>query len=199
MPTAGQILLRCTLAALVLSSRGTNAQVGGSNPTPPPPPPLNITAISAASNASTLECWQFGPLAVVSAPGVSGAAPLLLLGGAASSVSYTVFPANTTGGPHNAPRLQLVVFLSGLARITLPSSSAGGNGTAASFVVRGGRNGIIVAADTRDVSGPGHTTDYPGDEPTVVLQMPIAAGRLGFGRYSVLHEGPCTEEEMSGL
>ncbi|KAL8357249.1 hypothetical protein RB598_002200 [Gaeumannomyces tritici] len=123
----------------------------------------------------------------------------LLLGGAASGVSYTVFPANITGRPHNAPRLQLVVFLSGLARITLPSSSADGNDTAASFDVRGGRNGIIVAADTRDVSGLGHTTDYPGDEPTVVLQMPIAAGRLGFGRYSVLHEGPRTEEEMSGL
>ncbi|KAL8326659.1 hypothetical protein RB597_003121 [Gaeumannomyces tritici] len=161
---------------------------GGSNPTPPPP--LNITAISAASNASTLECWQFGPLPAASAPGVSGAAALLLLGGAASSVSYTVLP--------DAPRLQLVVFLWGLARITLPSSSADGNDTAASFDVRGGRNGIIVAADTRDVSGLGHTTDYPGDEPTVVLQMPIATGRLGFGRYSVLHEGPCTEE-MSGL
>ncbi|KAL8367139.1 hypothetical protein RB595_008898 [Gaeumannomyces hyphopodioides] len=194
MPSAGRISLRCAVAALAFSSRGINAQAGGSNPTPA----LNITAISAASNASTLECWQFGPLAAVSAPGVSGASALLL-GGAASSVSYTVFPANTTGGPHHAPRLQLVVFLSGLARITLPSSSGGGNGTATSFDVRGGRNGIIVAADTRDVSGLGHTTDYPGDEPTVVLQMPIAAGRPGFGRYSVLHEGPCTEEEMSGL
>lgn len=196
MRSAGGLLPRWAaglLVALALcsQSQGVDAQATNTRP----PPPLNITAIVGVSNLSVLQCWQFGPLTSVSAPGVTGASALLL-GGAASQLSYTVFPPKTTGGLHHSPRLQFVVFLSGMARIKLPSDG-GGNGT--TFDVKGGRNGLIVAADTRDVSGLGHSTDYPGNEPTTVLQLPIAAGRFGFGRYSVLHQGACTEAEMSGL
>lgn len=172
---------------------GTNAQASPPSPSAASaPPPFNITAISAMANASIFECWQFGPFAAAPAPGVTGASALRL--GRATDLSYTVFPANTTGGLHHAPRVQFVVFMSGLARVTLPSP------TGDTLAIRGGgRNSVIVAADTADVSGLGHRTDYPSGAATAVLQVPLLAGRLGMARHAVLHQGPCTEKEMSGF
>ncbi|KAI6626569.1 hypothetical protein MCOR07_002407 [Pyricularia oryzae] len=154
-------------------------------------PPLNVTAISASGGDSTFECWQFGPFTSVTAPGVNDASALLLTT-AATQVNYAMFPAGSTGGLHRSPRLQFVVFMTGRARITLPN----GNGT---YEINGGGRGcMIVSADTSDVSRVGHTTDYPGDTPTGVMQVPITNGRQGLGRYRVLHQGTCTEEELGG-
>lgn len=66
---------------------------------------LNITALSAAYNASTLECWQMAtPFAVSTQPGTVGSAQLQL--GNASSISYSVLPALFDAGVHNAPANQ---------------------------------------------------------------------------------------------
>lgn len=63
--------------------------------------------------------------------------------------------------------------------------------------IHGGKYGLIVAADTRDVSVLGHRTEYPSAADTVALQVPIAEGSTF--DYRLLHRGACTEVEMSGL
>lgn len=69
------------------------------------PPYLNITAISAADDASILECWELAsPFETSSEPGVAGAAFAQLGDGAAAS--YAIIPADFDGGMHNAPVVQ---------------------------------------------------------------------------------------------
>lgn len=80
-----------------------------------------------------------------------------------------------------------VIFLSGLAHITLP------NCTEEVFVL-GGKGGMIVAVDTADVSEEGHSTKYPGDEQTVAVQVPFPDGV--FPPHRVLYGGPCRANKV---
>lgn len=80
-----------------------------------------------------------------------------------------------------------VVFLSGLAHLTLPNSTT-------EAWVEGGKNGAILALDTADVSALGHYTTYPSQEQTTALQIPL--GERGVPGHRVLHEGPCQGEEL---
>lgn len=79
-----------------------------------------------------------------------------------------------------------VWFTSGTAVISLPIS----NDTA---TVKGGPNGLILAADTASVSALGHTTKYPSKERTVTLVLPLANNTLPV--HTVLHAGACTEAD----
>lgn len=66
---------------------------------------LNITALGAANNASTLECWQMDtPFAISTQQGTAGSAQLQL--GNTSTISYSVLPAQFDAGVHNAPANQ---------------------------------------------------------------------------------------------
>lgn len=66
---------------------------------------LNITALGAANNASTLECWQIDtPFAISTQQGTAGSAQLQL--GNTSTISYSVLPAQFDAGVHNAPANQ---------------------------------------------------------------------------------------------
>lgn len=66
---------------------------------------LNITALGAANNASTLECWQMDtPFTISTQQGTSGSAQLGL--GNVSTISYSVLPADFDAGVHNAPANQ---------------------------------------------------------------------------------------------
>lgn len=81
-----------------------------------------------------------------------------------------------------------VIFISGLAHITLPNSTA-------EAYVTGGRNGAILALDTADVSKLGHITTYPSKEPTVAIEVPL--GEEGVPAHRVLYKGPCKDAELS--
>lgn len=83
--------------------------------------------------------------------------------------------------------LRWVVFLSGLAHITLPNSTA-------EAYIPGGKNGAILALDTADVSSLGHITKYPSQESTVALQIPLGQG--GIPGHAVLHDGACKGVEL---
>lgn len=131
-----------------------------------------------------------------------------LVGG---NASFSILPARFDGGLHNAPALQYVssfffffflfsssgamanyvhrwvIFLSGLAHITLPHSNA-------EAWVNGGKNGAILALDTAAVSAEGHYTRYPSDEETVALQVPV--GEKEMPGHRVLHEGACKRSEV---
>ena len=74
---------------------------------------------------------------------------------------------------------RLFVLLSGLAHITLPSSSD-------EAWVMEGINGLLVAAD---MDGTGHYTTYPSDKETVALQIPFHDGVVPSHR--VMKPGPC--------
>ncbi|KAM5439821.1 hypothetical protein MferCBS31731_004231 [Microsporum ferrugineum] len=155
---------------------------------PPPKAPmtLNITALTAEKGQSTLECWSLERTFDVSdEPGTKGAA-ILPLDGLMGDAKYSVLPPKFDGGLHNAPTVQWVVFVSGLAHITLP------NRTEEAWV-RGGVNGAIIAADTADVSEKGHSTVYPSNVQTVSWQIPLRGGVLP--KHRVLHRGACKQDE----
>ncbi|RDA94576.1 hypothetical protein CP533_2451 [Ophiocordyceps camponoti-saundersi (nom. inval.)] len=128
------------------------------------PTSLNLTALSASMGKSTIECWQIGPFVSSNRTGTTGSPSLFL--GEVVNATYTVIPPNFDGGLHNAPAFQFVYFASGSARISLP------NGTQEA-TVRGGTRGLIIAADTADVSTLGHRTQYLSGDKTVSMQIPI--------------------------
>ncbi|KAI4119295.1 MAG: hypothetical protein LQ345_000764 [Seirophora villosa] len=184
---------------------------------PPPvltPQPLNITTLTGnAARESIFECWSVSDLRVSTVPGIQGALVGSLAPG--SALNYFNIPAKFDGGLHNAPVIQLkgekkkkkkaearyanfanqitkknrwVYFTSGLAVISLPASNA------KATTIRGGANGLILAADIANVSTQGHTTVYPGKTQTVGLTIPLVGNRVP--EHTVLHPGPCTKRDQ---
>jgi hypothetical protein len=95
------------LAALVLSSHTANAQPPTSSvasASPLVPPALNLTAISASSGNSALECWALPGFVASAQAGTVGALNLLL--GDLVNATYTVIPPRFNGGLHKAPAPQ---------------------------------------------------------------------------------------------
>ena len=80
-----------------------------------------------------------------------------------------------------------MIFLSGLAHITFPNSTEEAS-------IQGGKYGTILALDTASVSN-GHITNYPMDEVTTVLQIPLKDGEIP--AHVKLHSGACTPREQN--
>ncbi|KAL8753728.1 MAG: hypothetical protein Q9184_005335 [Pyrenodesmia sp. 2 TL-2023] len=134
------------------------------------PDHLIVTAISAKDGVSTIERWQLAsPFQTSSEAGISGVSLAQL--GQAGNASYAVIPPHFEGGLHNAPAVQYVAFLAGEAIITVPE-------TGQSVRIKGGKDGLIIAADTVDVSRKGHDTRYPSEEETVAVVIPVADGKV---------------------
>lgn len=70
-----------------------------------------------------------------------------------------------------------MIFLTGLAHITLPASGA------EAYILGSSANNLLIAADT---TGSGHYTAYPSDEQTAALQVPVVGGSGGLPAYEVL-------------
>ncbi|KAF5122512.1 hypothetical protein E5D57_012993 [Metarhizium anisopliae] len=152
-------------------------------------PYLNLTALTAADGESTLECWQLAnPFRQSTESGITGSLQLSL--GELANATYSVIPARFDGGFHHAPAFQYVLFMSGLVHISLYRGRD-------EAWIQGGKYGLIVAADTADRTAHGHLTRYPGAADTVAVSLPIR-DRDGF-KYSVLHGGSCTQDEMVGI
>lgn len=83
--------------------------------------------------------------------------------------------------------LRYVIFLSGLANITLPHHSQ-------YATLQGGAGGVIFAADT---TGDGHITTYPGNTTTVAIQVPVGGGVAP--NHTVLYEGGCRARDVKIL
>ncbi|KAI9747943.1 MAG: hypothetical protein M1815_003737 [Lichina confinis] len=148
-------------------------------------PNLKITAISASNNVSTLQCWEIQtPFKTSDTPGTDGVAALAL--GEIGKAQYIVLPAGFDGGLHVAPANQWVYFTAGLAHVTLYAGD-----DEAWFT--GGRNGLLFAADTADVSELGHYTNYPSKEETIAITIPTEDGLPP--PYEVVNEGPCVGQD----
>lgn len=59
--------------------------------------------------------------------------------------------------------------------------------TGQSATIKGGKDGLIIVADTKDVSRLGHVTTYPTGEETTALQIPFADGKVP--EHVVLEDG----------
>lgn len=104
---------------------------------------------------------------------------------------YTILASTVHETDHGWEKNRWVAFISGLAYISLPH-----NMSEASAHVSGGAFGLIFAGDTAADSDTGHRTEYPGITETVLLQVPTCDG--GVPAHTVLHEGPCTAQEITG-
>lgn len=79
----------------------------------------------------------------------------------------------------------------------MPSPAVGGGAEVAppeqrvAYVVPGTlASSVVIAADLRSVSTlRGHFTEFPSDEPTVLVQVPFEGDVPP--RHSVLHDGAC--------
>ncbi|RAL03992.1 uncharacterized protein BO80DRAFT_400106 [Aspergillus ibericus CBS 121593] len=173
------VLFTTLLAATSAAAASTNTTTSSF------PSTLNITTITAHNNQSALECWALDPGYTTSAQaGVSGTA-MLPLGPITGNATNILIPGNYDGGRHNAPTIQWVIFLSGVAHITLPNS------TDEAWVI-GGRNGAILALDTAEVSTQGHYTVYPTEESTLVWEVPL----VEVPGHRVLYKRACGGAEV---
>jgi len=76
------------------------------------------------------------------------------------------------------------MFLTGLAHITLPS------GKNEVYIKGGIKQGLVIDTDVAANSRDGHTTAYPSDKETILMQIPIKDGIIP--PHKVIHDGPCT-------
>jgi len=165
---------------------------------------FNITAISAANNASRLECWQLD-----AAPVIGRGAVNFDLGNFTNSFVGIIPPNTTTGTIGNAATVQYVsrllpfciasrhanlgpcdrysLVMAGLVHITTPHSGLPDELNEA--WISGGRYGWLIAADLAELAAQGHITTFPGLQRTIIAQFPVADNTPP--AHSVLHEGPC--------
>lgn len=104
-----------------------------------------------------------------------------------SSPSTSVRPSSPSTNSRRgvADPCRYVVFLSGLAEVSVPGSGSSG------FVL-GGADGILFAADTQALSPHGHVTKYLAK--TVALEIPTLHGKIP--AHKVLHAGGCTGQDL---
>ncbi|KAF2100232.1 hypothetical protein NA57DRAFT_73842 [Rhizodiscina lignyota] len=153
---------------------------------------LNVTAISASGGHSVLECWS------LSAPPLSFAgASNYPIGNYEGSYVGVIAPRTHIGQawamhPQHGSLFHNVfsIFLSGLVHIRLPDSRH-------EAWVQGGKYGIIIAADTKNLSMTGHVTDFPGNDETVIAELPFAGGMVP--DHEVLYAGPCKMKDLIGI
>jgi hypothetical protein len=70
-------------------------------------------------------------------------------------------------------------------------SVAGRPDTKVAYIMPGTlRSSVLIAADTKAVSTiAGHFTEFPSDEPTILVQIPFEGDKLP--EHTVVYDGPC--------
>lgn len=101
----------------------------------------------------------------------------------------TTHKADSEGWGH-IKQNRWVLFTSGYIHITLPC-----NTTSQEAWIKGGANGLILAADTAQVSQKGHITRYPSDLTTIGITIPLEDGKVP--GHTVLHLGQCRGRELA--
>ncbi|KAI0031127.1 hypothetical protein K488DRAFT_87129 [Vararia minispora EC-137] len=163
------------------------------------PNTLNVTTLATIAGKSVFQCWALASGFTKSSQQGTVGAEILQLGNL-SNASYSILPARFDAGQHTAPNVQWVVFLSGLAHITLPNTTlpiSNKTAYATEAWVAGGAYGTILATDVAEFSKAGHLTSYPSGEETRVLQIPIEGGEIP-AHTVVDATGPCLHAELVG-
>ncbi|KAK4097734.1 hypothetical protein N658DRAFT_394332, partial [Parathielavia hyrcaniae] len=164
---------------------------------------LNINALSSRNGYSVIECWQLFSLPVAYRSAVNYAV------GNTTVATWSRLEPRTLVGEAWAPYTQLTIVLNGLIRITSPAPVGNCPGASACGQGDAGRKGperpetqvlyampgtlgssVLIAADLKSVSTlAGHFTEFPSDEPTILMQIPFENDKAP--AHTVLHEGPC--------
>ncbi|KAI9747386.1 MAG: hypothetical protein M1815_004271 [Lichina confinis] len=130
---------------------------------------LWVTTLFGRKGQSTIECWKLpNPFILGTDPGIEG--NLLTTLGPVERANLAIIRPGFNGGLHVAPKVQFVIFPTGLSKATVPGSDD-------YAWVAGGGNGLVLAADTAEVSRDGHTTIYPSNEATVGYALPIPGNK----------------------
>jgi hypothetical protein len=81
--------------------------------------------------------------------------------------------------------------VNGLIRASVPSQEEPNTWVHAGYFMPGTlSSSVLIAADTKELSLiAGHYTEFPSDEPTVLVQAPFTDGKLP--EHTVLHDGHC--------
>ncbi|KAK2033209.1 hypothetical protein LX32DRAFT_690390 [Colletotrichum zoysiae] len=164
---------------------------------------LNVTALSSRDGYSVIECWQ-----LTAVPVEARAALNYAVGGDLTRAEWSIIRPRTTVGEAWAPAVQLTVIVNGLIRITspaprnssqaVPSPGASSSptpppppGQTVAYVQPGTvSSSVLIAADLKNASVlAGHFTEFPGDEPTVLVQVPFEGNVAP--EHTVVGEGPC--------
>ncbi|KAK6205839.1 Chitin synthase, class 3 [Pestalotiopsis sp. IQ-011] len=152
---------------------------------------LNVTALTPIDGESALQCWQLPSPFSPSMPNVNNnnnsSSYGLPLGETANATLFVV-PAGSDAGLHHTEAAQWVIFITGLAHVTLPRSSD-------QAWISGGKYGLLWAGDLAGASGQGHRTFY--HEQTVGLILPARHGREP--EHSVVRQGACLPQDLLGL
>ena len=85
--------------------------------------------------------------------------------------------------------------MAGLAHISTPYSGLPAYLNEA--YITGGRHGMLIAADLKEIAAKGHVTVFPGTDRTIIAQFPVADNRVP--EHCVLHVGPCTLADLAEL
>ncbi|KAK0670230.1 hypothetical protein QBC41DRAFT_318391 [Cercophora samala] len=200
------------MAALVGISASTDSA------TKLPHPPLNVTALSSRHGYSVLECWQLASLPVDAMQAANYAvggqttravwsrieprthigeawAPhaqlSIILNGLIRITSPAPRPAESAKGPLN----DSVMMSIGVGERHM---GAAGNDDSdkrpdsrTAYIVPGTlRSSVLIAADLKSMSTlAGHFTEFPSDEPTLLVQIPFEGDVVP--EHTVLHDGGC--------
>ena len=133
------------------------------------------------NTSSAFECWQISsPFSAPSAYHGCEAGALNMHLADATNVTYVARPPGEEYGLHTAPYAQIVVYLSGMINITVPTKPE------QQSLILGGHNGLFFAMDTQ---GEGHYATYPANEETVGLMIPLKDGKTP--EHVVLDDKPC--------
>ncbi|KAK4228631.1 hypothetical protein QBC38DRAFT_147978 [Podospora fimiseda] len=167
-------------------------------------PPLNITALSSRNGYSVLECWQLSTIPVDAMSAANYAISNT------TQATWSRIEPRTKVGEAWAPHAQLSVILNGLIRITSPAPESGNSTTASvkasngsgddgtgrpetkvAYVMPGSLvSSVVIAADLKSASTiAGHYTEFPSDEPTILVQVPFVGDKVP--EHKVLYEGAC--------
>ncbi|KAK7738860.1 hypothetical protein SLS63_002197 [Diaporthe eres] len=170
-------------------SRVPGASIAREEEQSPTNTPLNITALSSRGGYSVLECWQLETEAVSARSALNW-----IVSANTTQAELSIIQPRTTVGEAWAPAVQLTGVLNGLIRITAPYTPPGVNSTVETNVAYAMPGSIsssfLIAADLPSISTvAGHYTEFPSDEPTVLVQVPFLNNE--FPAHSVLHDGAC--------
>ncbi|KAK4955275.1 hypothetical protein LTR10_007470 [Elasticomyces elasticus] len=147
---------------------------------------FNISVATGEHGKSVIQCWQLTTPPSLATIG-SGSFQSQTLG-KAQAVSINFFPPGLSFGSHPAPVVQWVIVLSGSIKIYLQNQTD----QADTVFVSGGKSGVLLAADTADISPIGHVTETV--EETTMLFMSTANGTVP--EHTVLHNGGCAGEDL---
>ncbi|VBB80488.1 Putative protein of unknown function [Podospora comata] len=187
--------------------------------TKPAHPPLNITALSSRNGYSVLECWQLTSLpvdAMQAANYVVGGqttkavwsrieprthigeawAPhaqlSIILNGLIRITSPAPRPTEGNGkGPLNDSVMMSIGHGEGDMGVVGEDQEYKKPETKTAYILPGTpRSSMLIAADLKSISTlAGHYTEFPSDEPTLLVQIPFDGDVVP--EHIVLYEGGC--------